>query len=160
MTASSSGHSATAVLPGNGDRIERGRHRHLAQPPTSTSMSQLIDIRDRRPTLPGGALHIAGAVRRDSSDPPRPSPVLVARSFGLRPYPASGERRRTPWSCTSGSSRAVVRGPWTVPPHEKAVTQTRPAAGSAAGAVGDATALSEADHETSGRPALWHPLLP
>ena len=50
-------------------------------------MSQLIDIRDRRPTLPGGALHIAGAVRRDGSDAPRTWPVLVARSFGLRPYP-------------------------------------------------------------------------
>jgi len=32
-------------------------------------------------------VHIAEAVRRDGSAAPRTWPVLVARSFGLRPYP-------------------------------------------------------------------------
>jgi hypothetical protein len=132
----------------------------FAQRPTSTGMGQLIVIGVRRPILPGSARpHLgSGAARWLGCAPDLAGP---GRSLlGPQAVPASGERRPTQCSCTSGSGKAVVSDPWTVPPHRKRVNQTRPAAGSAAGAVGDATAVSEAGHETSGRPALWHPLLP
>ena len=103
-------------------------------------------------------MHIAGAVRRDGSDAPRTWPVLVARSFGLRPYPrqVSDDGAMDPAHPAQVGQSFVARGPCRHT--RKRVNQTRPAAGSAAGAVGVAASVSEAGHELSGRPALGHPL--
>jgi hypothetical protein len=84
---------------------------------------QVIVIGVRRPTLPGSACADRGSGAADGSDAPRDL-AGPGRSL-LRPQavPASGERRRTQGSCTSGSGKAVVGDPWTVPPHRKRVNR-------------------------------------
>jgi hypothetical protein len=77
----------------------------------------------------------------------------------LRPQavPASRDPRRTRCVSTFGSGKAVVRDPWPVLPHQKWVNQTRPAAGSAAGAVGVALPRRPVTRSVVAQPAGVHP---
>src|SRR6266511_237523 len=76
----------------------------------------------------------------------------------LRPQavPASGERRRTQGSCRSGSGKAVVGDPWTVPPHRKLGQPDSSCSGERGGCRWRRSPW-EADHEIRGRPARWRP---
>src|SRR6266545_5374808 len=116
-------------------------------------MRQVIVIGVRRPTLPGsaGAHRGSGAARWLGCAPGLAGP---GRSL-LRPQvvPASAEQPPTQWICTSGSGKAVVRDSWAVPPHQKRVDQTPPAAGSAAGAVGVALPRRPATRSVVAQPA-------
>jgi hypothetical protein len=108
------------LLPGEGGRIERGPHRpHARNDRRAPAGALVIVIGVRRSTLPASARahRGSGAARWLGCAPDLAGP---GRSL-LRPQavPASGEPRPTQSSCTSGSGKAVVSDPWTVPPHRK-----------------------------------------
>jgi hypothetical protein len=125
------------------------------QLPTSTGMRQMIVIGVRRPTLPGSACahRGSGAAGWLGCAPDLAGP---GRSFGLRPYlrQVSDDRRNVAAHPAQVRQSLVTRGPYRRTGNW--VNQTRPAAGSAAGAAGDALPRRPATRSAVAQPAGVH----